>query len=134
MSNIFLWALSVLGSLIMCYANFFRSNSEEIVGVRMNPFYWWLLAESILTWIGMTNFEFVASKLDGDKFKTAVIFLVTKMVIDICLYSIYYSFRPKYAITLLFMLCALVAMKWPDPTEDKQRQERKEKIMARKKK
>jgi hypothetical protein len=128
--NIFFWILSVLGSLVMCYSNFFRSNSEEIIGIKMHPFYWWLFAESCLTYIGMTNFDFVCEKLGGDKFKTAMIFMFTKVVVDIALYTMYYSFRPKHAVALFFICCSLVALKWPDPVED---QQRKEKAMMKKK-
>lgn len=110
--DIFPWILSVLGSLVMIGFGFIKSNPEVVKLGKIDPILWWLFCESWLTWVGITNFSFVKGKLDGDGFKTAIIFAATKMIVEICLYSYFFKWEPKYAIALILILLAGLVMKY----------------------
>lgn len=110
--EIFPWILSILGSVVMIGFGFIKANPEIIKLSKIDPFLWWLLCESWLTWIGIANFSFVKEKLGDDSFKTAIVFAATKIILEILFYSYFFKWEPKYAISLALVLLAALVLKY----------------------
>ena len=98
------WILSVLASTLMCVLSFIKSNGEETLGFRVNPFMWWILMGWITAYVGMTNWQFVKAELGP--LRALVFFTIFQVVFDVIVYSYYFGWQPKYVIAVILVAIA----------------------------
>lgn len=98
------WILSVLASTFMCITSFIKSNGEETIGFKINPFAWWLVMGWVTAYVGMTNWQFVKTEIGP--LKALVFFTIFQVVFEVIAYSVYFGWQPKYVIAVLLVALA----------------------------
>ena len=105
MRELRVYVLPILATTLCYIFYWFKANSRDVYGFDWGPFKWWLYTGLVTNYIGLWAWWRLVEV--SDVWRAGVLCMITSLIVDLMLNSIFYSYNPRGVVALV--LCAIAA-------------------------